>query len=126
MPDRIQTGFKDGQVQIHSVKEQVLHASAAETASLSSAAIIVGDYIEGILDINVTAVAGTTPSATFTLETFVNGGWRTLPNVTIAAMTAAGIKTVQVTNFGDQLRISWALTGTTPSFTFNASFVGKA
>jgi hypothetical protein len=126
MPDRIQPGFQDGDVQIRSVKEFNLHTSAARTAS-GNAPIsqIVGDYSDGLLDIDISVATGTTPSAIFRLETKIKGRWRTVPNSTSAAQTTAGSVTLQVTNFGDEVRLAWAMTGTTPSFTFDASFMAK-
>jgi hypothetical protein len=126
MTDRIQPGYEEGSVQIRSTREFVLHAAAAVTASGNGTVeAVVGDYAEGILDIDITAVSGTSPTIDFTLETYVNGTWRTIPGVTLAQKTAVSTLTAAVTNFGDKVRLSWTVGGTTPSFTFKAALIAK-
>lgn len=125
MPDRIQPGFIENEVEVKSTREQVLHAGAAETTNGNSPAITVGDFTEGLLAIDITAVSGASASAAFVLQTLIDGVWRAVPGVTIAAQTANGPVTVAVTDFGDKIRLAWTLTGTTPSFTFASSFMAK-
>lgn len=126
MPDRIQPGFQDADVQIRSCKEFPLHVSAARIVSGSAPiTAVVGDYAEGLLDIDISAVTGTTPSTIFRLETKIKGRWRTVPGSTSAAQTGVGSVTLPITNFGDEVRLAWTMTGTTPSFTFDSSFIAK-
>lgn len=125
MPERIGPGYKDATVQVRSTRLFILHASATKTASFNGNSQVVGDYAEGILDIDITAVTGTTPKAVFELQTKVNGKWRTIPGVTIPEQTAVGSVTIEVTNFGEEIRLVGTLSGTTPSFTFTSSFLAK-
>ncbi len=101
--------------------------SAARTTSAQSGAIDVGDYIEGLLLINITAASGTTPSMTLKVQAYddANAVWYDLPD-SIAAQTAVGKVLVRLANFGEQIRLDYAITGTTPSFTFSAQFVAKS
>jgi hypothetical protein len=126
MPDRIPAGFQDADVIIRSTRELNLHVSAARTAS-GNAPIsqIVGDYTEGLLDVDISAVSGTTPSVIFRLETKIKGRWRTVPNSATAAQTAQGSVQMPITNFGEEIRLAWTMTGTTPSFTFDSTFLVK-
>lgn len=125
MTDRIRPGYIDQVAIVRSTKEFTLQAAAAETADGQSESIFVGDYTEGLLAIDVTATAGTTPSTVFTLQTKVNGVWKTVPDVTISAVTAAISTINKVTNFGEEIRLTWDLDADTTSITFSASFSAK-
>ncbi len=105
-------------------------ASSAQTASGSTAFLNVSSFRELAVDINVTAVSGTVPSCTFKVDRLgADGIWY---NVwTSAAITAAGTASTSVgpglatsASFGDVVRLTWTISGTTPSFTFSASIVG--
>lgn len=106
-------------------------ASAAYTASGSSVAAATDSMERLFVGVNVTAVSGSTPSMTLTLETLgLDGVW--YPVWTSSAITAAGKVTASIgpglataQSFADQVRLSWAITGTTPSFTFTASITGR-
>lgn len=71
------------------------------------------------VQLDVTAVSGTSPSLAVTLEDTVDGtNWNTIG--TFAAKTAAGREVVNVTSpFTETVRARWDLTGTSPSFTFS-------
>jgi hypothetical protein len=99
-------------------------ASAARTTTGNSGALQVPDLGE-ILNIllDVTAVTGTTPSMTVSMEWSHNG-------TTFAAVDTAeafvAITAAKVTVKGFPIRapfyrLVWTITGTTPSFTFSAS-----
>lgn len=106
-------------------------ASAARTANGDSGALTVGIYSELAVDVNISAVSGTTPSMTLYVDRQgADGVWYTI--YTSAAQTAVGTVSTSIgvgaaTNsaFGDVARLRWAITGTTPSFTFTASIKGK-
>jgi len=106
-------------------------ASAAQTASGMSAALTVAGYRELLVAANVTAVAGTTPTLTFALDSLgADGVWYTL--WTSAAVTAVGQMVAHLgvgaaTNvaFGATVRLRWTIGGTTPSFTFSVSIIAK-
>ena len=100
--------------------------SAARTASGNSGALrVYGDKINVFLD--VTAVSGTTPSATFTVE-WAHDGTTWFPAATpdtLGAAVTAGVKRVQTVDVkGPFLRVVWTVSGTTPSFTFAVHLYG--
>lgn len=101
-------------------RERVV-ASAARTATGNSGALP-SDYSAAKTiraQLNVTAASGTTPNLVVLIEDSVDDGatWSTVG--TFAAKTAVGREVINITNpFGPKLRVSWTVTGTTPSFTF--------
>jgi len=74
-------------------------ASAAQTASGNSAALATTGVEKLAVDCNVTAVSGTSPSIEPGLATD--------------------------TDIGGYVRLRWAISGTSPSFTFSASVEGN-
>lgn len=96
-------------------------ASAARTASGSSSAIIVNGAEKVNLLVDVTVVSGTTPSLTLSVEWSHDGTtWfpAATPDTLGAAITAV-TKRVHVLDIKAPFcRVVWAITGTTPSFTF--------
>lgn len=106
-------------------------ASAAQTASGVSANLPVAGYRELLVAANVTAVAGTTPTLAFALDNLgADGVWYTLwtsAAVTAVGQTVAHLGVGAATNvaFGATVRLRWTISGTTPSFTFSASIIGK-
>ena len=74
-----------------------------------------------ILQLHITAVSGTTPSLTAIVQHSTNGSsWTTLGSFTAA--TAIGAQTVTVTGTVNRYtRVQWTVSGTTPSFTAQAS-----
>lgn len=72
---------------------------------------------------NVTAVSGTTPSMTLSLQWSHDGGttWADADPVDgFTAITATGPKVKDFAVKAPHVRLAWAITGTTPSFTFDA------
>ena len=106
-------------------------ASAAQTANGNTANLSVSQYHELAVGVNITAVTGTSPSMTLNVDTLgADGIWYTI--YTSSAQTAAGAVVTSIgaglaTNqsFGQTIRLRWTITGTTPSFTFSASILGK-
>ena len=104
-------------------------SSTAKTSTFSSPDVPF-DYDTLSLLINVTAVSGGTPSMVITLEgKDEDGAYITL--ATLAAITAAnkvaasfGADTANNTALPATLRITFTITGSTPSFTFTASAYG--
>ena len=99
--------------------QDTLVGSAARTASGSSGSVVGwGVYTTIRAQLNVTAVSGTSPNLVVTVEDSLDGtNWNTIG--TFAAKTAAGREVINITTpFAGQVRVSWAITGTTPSFTF--------
>jgi hypothetical protein len=97
-----------------------LSPSSTRTASGSGSAYVMGQTSTLRLTLAVTAASGTTPSLTVTVEHSPDGTtW-----AAHSAFTAATATTTQRKTFGgvDRFaRVSWAITGTTPSFTFDVS-----
>lgn len=105
-----------------------VQASAAQTATNQSAAQGVGSFKECDVTLNVSAASGTTPSLTVTVQASDDGGttWYPIPSAVFTAVTAApATQLIQITNFGDTIRASSAITGTTPSFTYAVKAVCK-
>jgi hypothetical protein len=83
------------------------------------------------VDINITAVSGTTPSITFFVDRIgADGNWYQLAPAAFPAQTAVGTLSVSL-GPGDtgaamtqQIRFRWVVSGTGPSFTFSASIIG--
>jgi hypothetical protein len=104
-----------------------LYSGAAITASGSSSAVQVplgGCVTVGIV---ASAVSGTTPSATFEIQWSFDGtNWGSADGAadTFAAITAAKSVFKNVTVKAPLMRLSWTVTGTTPSFTTVASAAG--
>lgn len=100
-------------------------ASAARTTSGNSGALDADEKNLNLL-VDVTVVSGTSPSMALSILWSNNGtdffdadGTAD----TFAAITAASKKVKQFAVKGAYYRIDWALTGTTPSFTFAVSAI---
>lgn len=95
-------------------------ASAARTATGSTGSLSgygVTKTLRAQLD--VTAASGTSPTLNVIIEDSLDGGttWNTVG--TFTQRTAAGREVINITTpFSPLLRVSWTITGTTPSFTF--------
>jgi len=101
----------------------VLVPSAARTATGNSGALTTNGA-NGVLDleINVTAVSGTSPSMALEVQWSDDGtnfGSVDGTKDTFAAITASGTVVKQLQVKGLYAQIVWTLTGTTPSFTFS-------
>jgi hypothetical protein len=106
-------------------------ASTAYTASGNSGDLTVGSLTRLAIDFNVTAVAGTVPSCTFSVERKGSDGVYYVIAAS-AAVSAVGATSFSVgaglttsSAFGATIRLKWAISGTAPSFTFTYSAVGK-
>lgn len=98
--------------------------SAARTASGNSGALThYGAATTLRCQLDVTAVSGTSPSLTVLVEDTLDGtNYNTIG--TFAAKTAVGREVINITTpFSDTLRVSWTITGTTPSLTFSVVIV---
>lgn len=96
--------------------------SAARTTTGNSAAIPVHAGTLGI-GLHVTAVTGTSPSMTVTVEWSYDGTNFGVGETTdsFAAITANKVTNKAVTVRAPYYRLVWTITGTTPSFTFSAT-----
>ena len=100
-----------------------LYSGAALTASGTSTPIAVPLGSQVAVTINATAVTGTTPSATFEVQWSHDGvNWASADGTAdaFAAITAAKNGAKNFTVKGTLMRLSWTISGTTPSFTTTA------
>lgn len=109
-------------------------AATARTVSGNSANITPTANPQGlILSWNVTAVSGTSPALTLSLQQQdANGVFQTLgTSVSITAVAAgnfscgSGLVNQVLISGNNVCRIAWTISGTTPSFTFQSSLVGR-
>ena len=90
---------------------------AARTANGSAPPLPVGESHTLRLNLAITAASGATPSLTVTIEHSEDGsGWVT--HTAFAAATGPGTQRRVVSGLDRFVRCTWAITGTTPSFTF--------
>jgi hypothetical protein len=96
--------------------------SAARTTSGNSGMLDPGELGETlVLLVNVTAASGTTPSLALSVEWGHDGTDWFVPETadTFTAITAAIKRVKTFERKGPLYRVVWAITGTTPSFTFS-------
>jgi hypothetical protein len=105
--------------------ELVLQESLAITANGVSESQDIGQYTEGILLIDITAVSGTSPTLDIAVQTKINNTWVDIPDVTIAQQTAVNTLAVALINFGKDVRLSYTVGGTSPSFTLSSHLIVK-
>lgn len=111
--------------------QDVLLPSAARTASGSSDQFHVGGVVTGlVVEIDVTAASGTSPTLDLDLmDSFDGVNWNKVADVNTANITAAGRTVLRINLVGtpctNRLRLTYTIGGTTPSFTFavNAYFI---
>lgn len=97
-------------------------SSAARTASGNSVALYAGTTANTVnVALFVTAVSGTTPSMTISIDWSNDGTtwFQSETPDTMTAVTATGNKVKPFVVKAQYFRIVWAITGTTPSFTFS-------
>lgn len=99
-----------------------LLSSAARTASGTAGLdSMVAEFDSVDIFIDATAVSGTSPTMTVTYQASVDGGTTWFDVSSGAAITAVGKQVINVpSKLGVQGRVSYAIGGTTPSFTFSA------
>lgn len=73
------------------------------------------------MQLDVTAVAGVTPTLDVVVEDSLDGtNWNVIG--IFAQKTAVGRQVINITDlFADRLRVRWTVGGTTPSFTFSVT-----
>jgi len=116
----------------------IYQASGPQTLSGNGVALSVAQFRSLKWYLGVTAMSGTgNPSLQCTLQSSPDGGttWYDdlpFPGPQLAAAAATkGSTTLSIGNatsvgdFGVLVRVAWVITGTTPSFTFSISYVGK-
>jgi hypothetical protein len=100
----------------------VISASSAKTASGNSALFSCPAGARVSVWVNVSAVSGTTPSMTLTVQWSMDGtNWADGdPADTFTAVTAVGAKVKDFARKASLMRLVWTISGTTPSFTLEA------
>lgn len=87
----------------------------------------IGQFSTGLLFADVSAASGTTPSLTLTLEVQDPISLKWSAAQAFAAQTAATggtpLTPIAVTLNGLNYRLRWAVSGTTPSFTFTCALI---
>jgi hypothetical protein len=97
-----------------------LLSSAARTTTAAGTAVTgFAAARQLVLQLNVTAASGTTPSLSVAVQDSVDGtNYNTI--ATFATANAVTREVIRLTSaFTDNLRVVWVIEGTTPSFTFN-------
>lgn len=106
-------------------QRSIVVASTTETATGVSSTIPAGetpDRGDLILLVDVTAASGTSPTLDLTVEYLLDGATtfaKADPADAFTQITAAGVVVKSFVLKGTAYRIAWAITGTTPSFTFS-------
>lgn len=99
--------------------------SAARTVSGNSGEFNLYDMDEVRVYLNITAVSGTAPTLDIKIQSKgPDGQWYDIESFT--QKTATGQDSRAITVFGETLRISYTIGGTTPSFTFAVTAIAKA
>ncbi len=106
-------------------------ASSAAIAAGNTPDIDTSEVDNVAIDVNVTAVSGTTPSLALFVDRLGSDGIYYQIHA-FTAITAAGKASVNIgpgapVNAipGNAIRLRWTISGTTPSFTFSASVIGQ-
>ena len=98
----------------------ILASAARTTSGTVDLGSLPGEAGELNVYLDVTAVSGTTPSMTMTYQSSPDGT-TFYDNSAGAAITATGRQLIKVSsNSGKYGRLSYTISGTTPSFTFSA------
>ena len=104
-----------------------LHDLTAETATGNGTSVdnATSSANGGVANLHVTAVSGTTPSATIKVQHSTdNSVWADL--ITFTAATAKTAERKEVTGTVNRyVRATWTISGTTPSFTFAVAFARR-
>lgn len=104
----------------------LIHPSATETSSGSTASVGTGNMALCGMFVNVTSASGILPTMVVQLQHSPDGSvWYNLGNISV---TATGVSTLSASPaalalIAEFARISWTITGTNPSFTFTVDLV---
>ena len=110
---------------IHSTSSELSAASLlARTAAGTSSWLNVSRYEQVHFYVEVTVVAGTSPVLTLWIEDSPDAT-TAFPITAEYAMTAATTLRIPIAVSATYLRIRWEISGTTPSFTFQVTYIGK-
>ena len=124
MADRLRNNACNTIALVRNTERTVVKASGEITATGQTAAVDVADYTEGLLFVKITALTAVT-TIDFTVETYDGAEWFNM-GLTIAQQTATGELLIPVTNFGEQIRVTYAMGGAAHTATFAINFIGKS
>ena len=103
-----------------------ISTAAVTTATGQTSSFEVSAAVEGTVYITTASVTGTTPSLTVTYQTSPDDGTTWFDIQSSSAITTASNNVIKMTaNVGERARLSYAISGTTPSFTITTWFEGK-
>lgn len=109
-----------------------LRGSAAATVSGNSGDLVVDAYTELAVDANLSVVTGTSPTIQFFVDRKGADGfyypiWQQSSASTTTGMVSTSIGAGCASNqaFGATIRLRWVIGGTSPSWTFSFSIIGK-
>ncbi|HDK42890.1 MAG TPA: hypothetical protein ENG87_05905 [Candidatus Pacearchaeota archaeon] len=132
------------------IQNNVLLASGARTTSSNTGPLTgYGNYRSAIIQVNVTAASGTTPTLDVYIDTSIDDtNWLNIAHYTQFTTTGRrvfrlneyqpggaadadatadlGAGTQQQGSWGSTIRIRWVITGTSPSFTFDVTGTFKS
>lgn len=108
--------------------QQEIAALLARTANGNSAPVTNWALTPGSPQcrLTITAASGTTPSMTLTVEDSSDGVTWTARDTFPAQTTTATVTRALPTTLAPLQRVAWAITGTTPSFTFKVDFAASS
>jgi hypothetical protein len=103
--------------------EEVVPSAARTTSGDSGILTGYGPARTLRVQLDVTAVAGTSPTLDVYVEDTLDGStWNVLAPA-LARATAVSRQVVNITEvFADRLRVRWVIAGTSPSFTFSVAW----
>lgn len=111
----------------YACSNDVLDASAAHTSTFNSATFNSNAASGIVIEVNVSARSGTTPTLDVNLQDSPDGGttWNTVSSLTQITATGVGVKRLNLrdTPVADLCRLNYTIGGTTPSFTFASRIV---
>ena len=101
--------------------------SSARTSSSASGSTLVDQYVELGLEVSVTAVSGTIPFLTIVLQvSHDNSLWADHPDGCMTFVTTGVKHKIYQPIGGKYIRLSYYVSGTSPSFTFEANVIARS
>ena len=107
-------------------------ASTAISSSSNSGPLLVGNYAELALDINITVKSGTSPTIQFFIDrlgvdgvyynVYTSSQYSATPQV-VSQSIGAGL--ALASSFAGTIQFRWVLGGTSPVWTYSVSLIGK-
>ena len=110
----------------HYTNNQPILTSAARTSSGQSSGFLVAGWLEGVLLLNISAASGTGRKLALRIDvSWDNSTFYTLQGIGPYEFTGTGTYAIPASNFGKYMRINYTISGTSASFTFDISLLGK-